>query len=387
MNRWLSLAFLCAAAALRADDLMDRAVASYRAGRLDDALRDMVRVVELDPANTAAKNTVWTIARKIQEQEKPLKLKPGELERLEREAHAALERRRERTKQVIARLKESKRAVSPEDFLSNLAGVERFLGPEFQSERMDAQARVYFNGLLEKLTSTPFVSRKDQLRAEGYLAYFQQKWDDARKRWEEALRLDPADTGLRADVEAVREVADKMRARVKIQDLLNQAETFQKTGYLAETARVWEEIIKLDPDYPSAREKGAVARIAAEKAAQSEQLKKMTDDGVRLFKEGKYVSAAEVFLEVLQKDPSHPQARVWLKAVKPRLEGNTSAAEGKPAVDSEHAEQLYRQGMVLYADEDLKGAVRLWTEALRYNPHLKKAAQALDHVQSEINFR
>jgi len=109
------------------------------------------------------------------------------------------------------------------------------------------------------------------------------------------------------------------------------------------------------------------------------------------------LSAAELWLEALQLDPTYQKARVWLKLVGKKIErGEESAAEPAPrsapapaaAPTSEsvtRAEQLYKQGLLAYAEGRLEDSVKLWRGALAANPSLKKAQEALRQGESEIS--
>ena len=54
-------------------------------------------------------------------------------------------------------------------------------------------------------------------------------------------------------------------------------------------------------------------------------------------------------------------------------------------VNEAKAEELYKKGLMAYADGRLAEANRFWREALAANPHLRKAQEALKQSESEIS--
>jgi tetratricopeptide (TPR) repeat protein len=381
--------------------LSQSAVQAYREGRYMDALQDMAAVLEADPQDVAAKNYVWTIARKMAEEDARGALKPGELARAEALALEDLEDRRRRAEDVLAALKDASRRTDnprgPSDLLAGLSGLDRQLGPEFEAERAGAEAQAYFRNILDNLSDAiekrAFVTSADYFRAQGHLAYYRRDWDAAATWWQKALDEDPADRAMKEDLASLRNIILLKKEDKELRDLSRQAETYSRTGYPLEAYEAWKAILTRRPDYPGAREKAVVAKVSLDKFRQAAELRRRTDEGVVEFKAGRHVKAAEIWLEVLQDDPSYDQARAWLKLVGPKLDEERPvprppAPGGKTAaVDPAKAEEFYKKGLLLYSDEKIEEAVGMWREALRLDAGLAKARQALEHAEKELAFR
>jgi tetratricopeptide (TPR) repeat protein len=283
-----------------------------------------------------------------------------------------------------------------------MEGVEKYLSPEFAPERSDAQAQVYFRNIFEGLSSAlrkgTFVSPKDSFRAQGYLAYYQDRWDDAVAWWAKALKEEPSDARLQGDLSSLQNLIIRTKEKKELDALARRADVYSHTGYPREALEAWQSILNRRPDYPGAREKVMVAKIALEKSVQQAELRRRTEQGVAEFKAGRPLAAAQIWLEVLQKDPSFDQARSWLKLVGPALEESPSslpspvkatpaaAAAGSPKRDPDQAAELYKQGLLLYSDDKLTDAIASWKEALTFDPSLDKARQALQHAERELAF-
>jgi tetratricopeptide (TPR) repeat protein len=390
------------------DKLIRNAGTAYREGRFSEALRDTAQVLEMDPQNAAAKNHLWRIVQAIREKRSREALRPDEKDQAVALARRYLDDRRQKTEAVLGKLRDAARRTgdlrSPSGLFASLSQIDPDLEGAFEPEKMGGQAQVYFNSVLENLTAAvaknAFVSRKDQMRAAGYLAYYQKNWPLAVRRWEVALAEDPSDAQLKNDLEALKTLTKRRREREAVRELASQAETYEQTGLLAQAVTAWESVLQREPAYPGARESLAVARVALEKERQKVTLKKMMERGVALYQEGDYAQAAEVWLESLQIDPSYKEARVWMRLVGKKLTGAATpvpaaSIPARPASlptmaskgEVDKAEELFRQGLVFYVDDNLPAAIKKWKEALSHNSQMKRAREALKHAEAELSFQ
>jgi tetratricopeptide (TPR) repeat protein len=407
------LLLLLAAGSVQAgvDALLQQGAAAYREKDYGKALSFMAEALAEDPENGTAKNYVWTLGKRMADEARRAQLKPGELEKAERLALRQVSVDRARAKEALAHLKEtyekSRDTRSPADLLSGLEGLDREVETEFADERGREQARAYFNQILanlgEALGKNVFVKPSDALRASGYMAYYRGEWKEAASLWGKALEVEPGDPRLKKDLESLQALLSRRDKEEKIRALVQRAETFSKTGYWSDAAKIWREVLVLDPAHPGAKEKLSLAKVSAEKTSLQSRLKAKTDEGVRMFRSGDSFGAAQVWLEVLQEDPTHEQARVWLRLVGKEMSGrrNGPAAavpvqpqkEPSPVAGEvrgsrkEEAVSLHRQAILLYSEDNLKAAVEMWRRALALDPHLAQAQQALRQAQAELSLQ
>jgi tetratricopeptide (TPR) repeat protein len=396
-----------------ADGFLQSAAAAYRDGRLDDALKDMVKALEIDPENPTAKNYVWALVKRVRQEQEKGSLSPEEQARAVRLAALHLEERRRRSREVLERLKDTRSAGTrrPSDILAGLGGLESFLGHDFAAGVAEGQARAYFEEILGQLTKAiqggAFVSRKDQLRAEGFLAYYQQDWAKTARLWRKALDEDPDDAVLKKDFHSLTALIEKSARAEKARELARQAEAYQKTAYWAQAEKTWKEVLALDPQFPAAAESATAARVAREKTALQSRLAAMTDEGLKLYQAGGYGEAAQKWLEVLRLDPTYEKARVWLRYAGDKLKqldrSTETALSGRPAplpravrageaaapssADKERGSALYKKGILLYSQDNVAGAIAAWKESLRYDPGMSLAQQAIRQAQAELAFQ
>lgn len=389
-----------------ADKLLTDAVELYRAGRLPEALMEMTSVLEKDPENVTAKTYVWTIARRMREREKQASMSDAEKEAAVKRAYALLEERRRRSQDALSKMEDVYRRTrdvrGPAELALSAEGMNQFLGAEFESERVRAEAEVYFQKIKANLTRalqrSAFVSRKDHLNAEATLAYYGGEWALAVKKWEAALQEDPADAAIRKNAEDVKGLIRRKAQEEKLRALVDQAETFQRTGYMREAAKAWEQAQALSPRDGKILENLALCRRVFQKEDRARELKVLTDRGIALYQGGKPSEAVEAWLKALQLDPGYEQARVWISHVGKKLEVSSGARPAGPvpagqavreapvAGDARKAQDLYREGLLLYAGNEVSKAIQTWRQALRLDPGLVQAEQALRQAEAEIKF-
>lgn len=411
IRRALLLALILPAAGVRAaapehpstDPLFTKAVGLYRADRLPEALLEMTSVLEKDPDNVSARAYVWTIARRMREREKKASLTNDEKDAAVRHAYRLLEERRRRSRETLEKLQQTyertRNVRGPEDLALSAEGMDQMLGTEFESERVRAEAETYFQKIMDNLTralrQSAFVTRKDHLNAEGTLAYYRGDWGQAVQKWEGALVEDPSDAGLLKNVAHMKELIARKAQEEKVRDLTSRAETFQRTGYMREAALAWEKVAALKPRDPQVLENLALCRKAGQKEAEARQVKELTDRGIALYQEGKPSEAVEAWLKALQVDPRHESARVWISHVGRKLEDRRAPVaaaapeEKKVSVepgDIRRAQELYRQGLLLYAGNEVSKAIESWKQSLKLDPDLVQARQALRQAQAELKY-
>jgi tetratricopeptide (TPR) repeat protein len=395
-----------AAGAPEVADLMQRGVAAYREDRLADSMTDFSEVLWLDPGNAAARNYLWNIADRIQRDREGRRISDEELADALRLAEERLSRRRLAAKETLEQLKEaygrSRQPQSPEQLLSSMEGVEKYIGADFDSSRDATRAETYFQEILKHLSSAlargDFVTPKDQLNAQGFLAYYGGRWEDAAVHWEKAHQEDLSDALILKNLDNVRGIVAKQQKDEKIQDLIRQAGAYQRAGEYEQAVLLWRDVVKLDPDNPEAPQALASGVEALQKERKKREVNRLFKQGLDLYRAEKRIDAAQVWLEALQIDPSQREIREWLKRVGEKLEkkevvfierepARASTPHEVTAVSKKNAETLYADGLRMYAQGDVEKALNLWRRSLQEDPSMSKAKKALEHAEAEIKLR
>jgi len=376
--------------------------AAYREGRYYDALRAAVAALDENPRDPTAKNYVWSITRKIQKEQTPAPLKPGESEKAVALAGKSLKDQRRLARETLASLEKGRRqtaARNPRDILEGLNGMDKLLGRDISSDLAGEQARAYQNEILNNLQSSlngkVFIARKDQLRAQGYLAYFNGDWPKAVELWSLALKEDPTDKRLSGETATLRKLVDRRARDEKLDDLLRQARIHVRAGNWAQALKTWGDVSAIDPANEEARTGAAAARVAVEKTALRKRLKDRTEEGLAVYQKGDVFGAAQIWLEVLQEDPGFEEARAWLQHAGRKIKSSAAAPPSAPAAvpskkaqlspaDPAQALEIYKDGVIQYSQDNVAQAVELWKKALALDPTLARAREALRQAQAEL---
>jgi tetratricopeptide (TPR) repeat protein len=136
-----------------------------------------------------------------------------------------------------------------------------------------------------------------------------------------------------------------------------------------------------------------------EKSRLQKKLKEGINQGVALYKNGDVLGAAQEWLNVLMQDPGNEEARGWLVHAGRKLhdlpaERTAPPPSAKAAAPSEisaerraGALEHYKEGIMHYSQGELDQAVAEWKEALKGDPGLSRAREALRQAEMEISLR
>ncbi len=394
------------------DSLMHQIAGLYRAGQYEEAVLIATDVLKKEPENREVKKYLWTIGRILQERESNARLQKGEKEQALMLAVDTVAEERARANEILQKLEEayknSQNLRSPEDMLSGMEGMSQYLGKKFAEERNQALADGYFKSTIVNLTKAignkVFVSKKDRYAAEAWLAYYQNDWEKALKKWALALKSAPGNEQYQKQMDHLKRLMKKKKQEKKIKEWTAQAMTYQETGFYKQAGKYWKRIIRLDSGHKKALRNEQVCRKMIKQKNRDKTLASMTQKGIKLYQSGKYIEGAQQWLKVLEIEPNNKKARIWLSHVgkklqetekksaeKPSAGKNTSAAETDetkaPAKDKDKAYDFYRKGLILYTEDKIPQAMQEWEQAIKFNPHLEQAHQALRQAKTELSFQ
>ena len=115
--------------------------------------------------------------------------------------------------------------------------------------------------------------------------------------------------------------------------------------------------------------------------------------GRERYEGGELLEAVQSWVDILAIAPQNAEARRFLERTRKRLTVKAQAPEpasARPAkreYSREKAEEFYSLGLIQYSDGDLKGAVAAFSQAVLWQPDMKKAQQGLDQAQTELRNR
>lgn len=204
-----------------------------------------------------------------------------------------------------------------------------------------------------------------QLSDEGDALFTQEKWVEAKAKYTEALKIEPASTYLAdkmKDVNAkLAEIEAANAKKAQIDKLLAEGKTAIDAKQFPTAKTKYEEVLKLDDKNAEAKEKlTLVEQKLAEEKANAEKIanaKKLVLEGDALAKTNKNAEA-KVKYEEAQKLYDDPAVKAKIDALDAKLK-----SEAEKAAAIENFKAKIKEGDDLFAADKLEEAKAKYTEA------------------------
>lgn len=166
--------------------------------------------------------------------------------------------------------------------------------------------------------------------------------DQARRKYQEALDLDPGNDSLIARIAGLREMASE-----NVRTMLARARTYLQQNQLDEAEREYERVLSNEPRNSQARQGLASVR--------SRRAELQFEQGRQQFTEGKHLDALKTFLQVLDRNPRHREAAEYLDQTRQAL---------RPDIDA-----YFRAGLQYYTRDNYQAAIAEWDKVLLIDPN------------------
>jgi serine/threonine protein kinase len=155
-----------------------------------------------------------------------------------------------------------------------------------------------------------------QLVSAGASAFDAREYALALGHWEAALKLSPAEPGIKESIDSVRRLIRKEEGRnARVHRLIQEGtEAFDAEDYELAIEK-WNEALSLSPNEPGVRTSIKAARVAADKQLQREAaVRGLVSRGAEAFDAGDYELAIERWTEVLSLSPNEPGVKSSIEA-------------------------------------------------------------------------
>ncbi len=224
----------------------------------------------------------------------------------------------------------------------------------------------------------------DLYRAQGYMNFFERKYDKSTYFLSEALLLAGSNSVLEKHYqeakalmthEQTQSFADGEMKKIK--------ESFGKGDYRGVLTSC-ERILSLDPNHIEAKTYQEIAQ---------KRIREPVDLAIRIAKakieRGHFLEAIKNLTEVQKYDPANATAAELMKEAIRRLEGTQTNSPEEPRVvevseDQTKSREFYSQGLIMYSKGDLRGAVKAWEASLQYNGTNQAARNAYNRALVEL---
>jgi len=376
-----------------AETLFQRGFAHYRDGDFTSAMDAFSEAIVHDPRDGEIQRFILLTGQRLLEKDDERETLPDErLQNIMRQAQTVLDERRRKQADLLKRAKTAlaqSRRNAPATLLQACRGIElRMELPPVDDERNRAIERLIdeTRDNLEKSLrrNSPFSPTERRVVA-GYAAFGRYDWAEAADQWEKAL-AGGDDKHLAAMLQRARMNLEKSKILAQIYVLMEKARDAFAVGRYAEAAAVYEQVLTLDPTHPEAREKLSQTRRREERRTQEERLRALRRQAIDQQAAGRWLGAAQSWLDVLRIDPLHAEARANLAKARAKLDkpaASAPAGESNPA----EAQRLYTLGMLDYNESRLKEAAGRFEESLRLDPKNDFSRKALDRVREELRYK
>lgn len=166
--------------------------------------------------------------------------------------------------------------------------------------------------------------------------------EQARKRYQQALDLDPGNDSLMARLAGLREMA-----RENISTMLSRGRASLNRNQLDEAEREFEAVLAIDRQNSQARQGLATVR--------SQRTELLFEQGKNQLAEGKNMEALTTFLQVLERNPRHREASQYLERTRDGLKSEI--------------ETYFRAGLQHYTKDNYQAAIDEWDKVLLIDPN------------------
>gem|GEM_PF-4562845 len=364
--------------------LYQEALASYKAKDFETAGQFYEEIISLDPEQKKArlyldkyiphgiklaqKNKIKSLYRKAfnlyyqkkyeESQEmflKVLELNP-EMKNAQRYAY-------EKIPFIITRLKvkdlygEAMAAYDDKDYEKASAIFKEILELEPQHPKAGTYLKSRIPRMVRRLTKEKIAL----LEGEAQKLYFRKKYEESKDLYEQILTVDPDNHKARLYLE--KKLPDKFAALKKkeMRSLYREGfRSFYKKRY-REAQELFLQVIELDPEQERARR---YAQDIIPRLLTKDKMKSLYVQGLRAFRDGRYEESNELFEKILQLDPYHKKAKLYVNKKIPRKLGMDK---------DKKIRALYRDALAQLSAKNYEGANKIFKEILYLDPTETKA--------------
>lgn len=215
------------------------------------------------------------------------------------------------------------------------------------------EARKGLNSVQPRMRSyiNQFIATGDSLRD-------RQEVERARRSYEQALELDPENDSLAGKIASLQTIA-----REGVRSLLSRAKSRVDRNQLDEAQKDYERVLATEPRNNQARQ--------GLETIKSKRRDLEVERGKEFFALENYSDALTIFLNVLQQDERHREAKAYLDRTRQIL---------LPEVDN-----YFRSGLQLYTKENYKAAIEEWDKALLIKPDHQGTLEYKKRAEEKLN--
>lgn len=233
-------------------------------------------------------------------------------------------------------------------------------------------------------------SQTEQLIEEAKRNIAQNRWIDATLLLNQAAKLDPENTVIQNLLQQATEKTEQPSGPAS--QLFHSGVQFYVKGNFESAYKEWQKVLAIDPAWPSIHEYVAKARAKTleeklvDQKTTSQTTKSMIDrlsqNAYTYYTTGNLDEAIATWEKLLILDPNNADADVALREAKNKRD---LLGTGASPQTNRKVMELSNNAFQLYAAGDLKGALRLWRQALAYDPRNMRIRNNIERTEAELS--
>lgn len=384
-----------------ASRLFEEGLAHYQRKDYAVAIDRFTQALLRRPHDREIQKYVIATGQFIVDQESHQKTLPiSELQRIVDQAQKILEQRHREMEGILERLKDAhsqSQLQDPKALLGACRGVDLLLEISLGEDPESRKIRGYLHSICENLKKAVdgrILADKEAVhRVLGYIAFCRSQWIKAAQEWEKAAVLNPQDSRLRELLFQARARHKREILQKQITGLMDAAKEKLKAKMHREATATFESVLRLHPTHEEAL--GLLEKTQSRIREDARKASIHANRELALDRQAKrsWIEAAQYWLNILELDPLHAEARRNLTKIRSGLArsirnlaeplARAHPDKNKPA-DPQKSQELYTLGLLNYSEGNLAKAIDNFKESLELNPSNEFAEKALKRVEREL---
>lgn len=226
------------------------------------------------------------------------------------------------------------------------------------------------------------ITKENKMKAErdnefklGTQFYGQRNFDEAKKRFNRVLELDPAFSGARDYLKKIEAESAMASVGARIQPVFNEGVQLYEEGDLDSAEAKFKKVLELDQNYAT-----AITYLNKISADRAKEVEKKFQEGVRFYNNKQWDQAEKAFLAVLRLNKNNVRARSYIDEI------NEIPSNPEPPL-SQRVESLLEDGEAFFKSGDLKNAKIKFSAVQRLelaNATARERLNAIAQVEQKI---
>lgn len=279
------------------------------------------------------------------------------------------------------------------EFNNEIKKVKDLIEQKKTKEAYEALEKLYTkypdnNEILEMFENIKRTINKQQYEQtlkdiilEGLNIYKKGNIQGAIVKWQEGLNIDPENQQLKSYIKSAQEKLETINNLPKI---LNEGLEIYKTGNIIGAINKWEEVLKIDPSNKQAINYITGAKQKLKELKLKKEIEELITKGNEEIEKNNDLAGLLLYKRALALNPANEALEKKIEEVKDKL---LKQDFGGTDVEAALTAESFRKGIEYLFEEDYISAIKEWKKALEKRPLEKKLKDYIDIVKDILKKR